>query len=110
MIHHIKTAVKDKLIQVSINVENSREESLEYDLECIMSVLTQFLYHMFEVMDKVKEAFDLLLTSRDFDNILQVQTAVLMYTRRRGRPAFNIPEDTMVYLLENHFNVRQVAF
>ena len=107
----MKTAVKDKLIQVSINAENSREESLEYDLECIMSVLTQLSYHIdvFAVIDKVKQGYDLLLASRDYENISPVQTPGLMYTQKRGRPAFNIPEDTLIYFLENHFNIRQMS-
>jgi len=111
MIWQIKSAVKDKILQVSINVANTREENLEYDLDCIMYTLTQLSYHtdVFEVMDKVKEAYDLLLSSRDFENVMTVRTPGLIYTNRRGRPSFNIPEDTMVYLLENHFSIRQMA-
>jgi len=42
MISQIKTAVKDTLLQILINVENSKEKSLEYDLDCIMYTLTEF--------------------------------------------------------------------
>lgn len=110
-IAHIKIALKDRLLYIANNIANFRHENIEYELESVMAVLTQLFYHIdvSAVLDKVKESYDMLICLNTEDNIHERATLDLVYTSRRGRPYFNIPEETLVYFIEKGFSLKTMS-
>ena len=106
-ISQIKLAVRDKILQIANNMSNCRFEHVEYELESVLAVLTQLCYHTdaSSVLDKVKQCYDTLLheNSSAADSSVLHGTPDLIYTSRKGRPYYNIPEETLLYFIENGF-------
>lgn len=82
-----------------------------------MAVLTQLSYHVnvSEVLDQVKRAYDLIMSentpSPDNSSASHEMcgTPELVYTSMKGRPYFNIPEETLLYFMENGFSIKNMA-
>lgn len=84
-------------------------EDIDFELETIIIYLTELSYYecVNEIIDTVKEAFHLLKSSQDDE--LASNKPYLVYTHRKGRPFFNIPEETLSYYIDNKFTIKQIS-
>lgn len=106
----IRNALRDRILHLANNVSNFRTDNIEYEMELLMTFLTELSYHedVTDCLHLCQEAFDLLKTAQTGSCENQAKPDIL-YTRRRGRPSYSIPEETILFYIENGFTIKQMS-
>ena len=113
-VQQIKSAIRDRILQVANNVDNYRLDNLDYEMNLILTFLSELSYHedLTECMNLCRNALLQLSTTTQQDHDLQ-QLVPPDITHAsfscRGRPAYNITEETLVFFIENSFTIKQMA-
>ena len=113
-VQEIKSAIRVRILQVANNVENYRLDNVENELNLILTFLSELSYHedLSDCMNLCRHALLQLSTNTQQANGLQLPVppdTIQSSFSGRGRPAYNISENTLVFFIENSFTIKQMA-
>ena len=111
----VKTAIHDRIGQVANNVCNERLGNIEFEMNSILTYLTELSYHedVNDVILLCTNALELLTnvsnTCRSATMDIAIESLVPAVYCGSGRPFLVLPEDTLEYFIGNSFTIKQMA-
>lgn len=114
VVQKIKSAIRDRILQVANNVGNHRLDNVEYEIKLVLTFLSELSYHedLTDCMSLCRNALQQLSTCTQQDHGLQRQVipeTTHAHFSGRGRPAYNITEEALVFYIENAVTIKQMA-
>ena len=85
-------------------------ENIEHEIDSVRTLLTQLSYHedVDMCLDKVNEALNVILANESGESANNWKPS-LVHSSGKGRPSFNIPEETLLYFIEKGFTIKQMS-
>lgn len=110
-VREIKSAIRDRLLQLANNVENYRLENVEFELSLILAFLTDLSYHedVNECLNLCTMALEEINTQPGSGQDSYDRPETVPNTSGRGRPTYNIKEETLSFFMENGFTIKEIA-